>query len=401
MYERGAFMLSSRSTHLIFCIALTFGVLVALIMVVGAESTARANVLTLPTTPPSCNAQPQVLATLYFSDSEPMFVTVNPATGYAYVSSHFENEIFVLRGTQLVTTITSITPTYRIAANPATGYVYLSADTVYVLSATEVMTAISVIPGAIAINPVTNYVYIAESGASTAVLSGTQVITSIPAKSGVFGVDSVRGYIYSSWLFDYPGETYVSSGTQVLGAAPAPYSGQRTISVNPATGYAYVAYHAEAAVQVLSGTESLTTIPVGLGPWQSASDSTTGYVYVPNTNSDSVTVISGTEVVTTVPTDRYPYDVVVNSASSCVYVRNYYSNTLTILSGTQKIGTTPIEIGASPLTRKPDVAGTISEMAIDPVAGLLYVANSSNHSISIISERPIFRVWLPVIHNQN
>ena len=382
-------MLPAQTKRLTSSIVLAFGVLLALIIVIGANSTVHASVSTAPTTQFDCD--PQVIATLYFSDNTPMFVTVNPATGYAYVSSQFENKVFVLRGTEIVTTITSIAHTYRIAANPATGYVYLSADTVYVLSATEVITTISVFPGEIAINPVTDYVYIAENGASTAVVSGTQVITSIPAKSGVFGVDTGSGRIYSSWIKDWPGEIYVISGTKILGSVPATAGGFRAISANPRTGYAYISYQEEPLVEVLSGTESLTAFPTGLGPWQSASDPLSGYVYVPNTNSDTVTVISGTKIIASIPTDRYPYDVAINPNSGCVYVRNLLSNTLTILSGTQKIGTIPLGIGTSTLMHKPDVAGTMSEMAIDPVTGLLYVADGANRRISIIAEQPIIR----------
>jgi YVTN family beta-propeller protein len=95
------------------------------------------------------------------------------------------------------------------------------------------------------------------------------------------------------------------------------------ISVNPATGYAYVANFGSYDVTVISGTQVVTTLAAGGDPSAMGVNPASGYVYVANASSNNVTVISGTQVVTTLAVGTIPWAVGVNPASGYVYVANY------------------------------------------------------------------------------
>ncbi len=260
-------------------------------------------------------------------------------------------------------------------------------------------------PTALGVNASTGYVYVAGPY-NTAVLSGTDLVATLDAQvkslnRHAIGVNPTTGYVYVA----DDDQTMVLSGTHVITAIPDVGGG--AVGVNPTTGYVYVTDPLSNTVTVISGTQVITTLSVGIEPDVVGVNPATGYVYVTDYHyQDYVTVISGTQVITTLATSRsgsgfyvrsdglssqetaeavttsqnprsaraavvpqggggpslLSDPIGVNPLTGYVYVANHHGNTVTVISGTQVI--TQLVTGESP-----------SAVGVNPVTGYVYVAD--------------------------
>src|SRR5207249_2310768 len=133
-------------------------------------------------------------------------------------------------------------------------------------------------------------------------------------------------------------------------------------------------------VRVIDGTNVLSTVPVGNGPFGVAYDSGNGYVYVTNLGSNNVSVINGTTLVAAVPVGVNPEGLAYNSGNGYVYVTNMGSNDVSVIEGTTVVGS--ISVGIQP-----------EGVAYDSGSGDVYVANFQSQTVSVISTtKPLFLV---------
>lgn len=251
----------------------------------------------------------RVITTLPTGDY-PRAIGVNPATGCVYVLNYWSNDVTVISGTSVVTTVAVGVWPYRVAANRATGYVYITNEgglgdgSITVVSATRVITEIPGrgTPRLVGLSEATGYVYVYDDGIR--ILSGTRVITSLPRVSGfvqAIGADPTTGYVYLSHseltLNSCTFSVTVMSGTQVITTLPlgrrvpsgTVYFKRDSVGVDPSTGFVYVVDVISHHVTALVDTSVLAVVQTDSFPWAVDYNPTNGYAYV--ASSDSVTVI--------------------------------------------------------------------------------------------------------------
>jgi YVTN family beta-propeller protein len=364
---------------------------------------------------------PQVITTVQFPlgvGISPQSISVNPATGYIYISDY--NGTTIVSGTQVVANLsipTADNGTKFFGVNPTTGYVYIvnrDANLVTIVSATQVITTFATgwYPAAIGINPTSSYIYIVNGyGESVMVVSGTQVITTLLTATsatvrninrikldpqcctpqgggtpfGSIGVNPTTGYVYV--VNSLTNQIAVISGTNVITTLLTDMV-SIAVGVNSVTGYIYVTNYQSNTVTVLAGIQIIATLDVGIDPRAVSVNLATGYVYV--ANSIGVTVLSGTQVITTVVTGLYPNSIGINSATGYVYVANPTNGSLTILSGTQVI-TTITPTGLPPINTNLTAPlgggyGGPNVIGVNPNTGYVYVANFGGDGITVFVE---------------
>ncbi len=214
-------LLQRLSTALVAHIALAgvfvLGLITTVLILVGGVGRTNAEVISATqmagTTFISDSQLLQVVDTVSLPGPEgislgPFGFATNPATGYVYVANSVSNDVTVLSGTKVITTVPVGSLPIAIGVNPASGYVYVvnrSSWDVTVLSGTNVITTLKagMIPVAIGVNPVSGYAYVANSASGgVTVISGTEVLNTIEAGLGgqSVGVSPYNGYAYvSNW----------------------------------------------------------------------------------------------------------------------------------------------------------------------------------------------------------
>jgi DNA-binding beta-propeller fold protein YncE len=334
---------------------------------------------------------PRLTETLHFAPGigiSPRAVDVDPRTGYAYVAAEESNEVSIISGTQVITTLLVDVGPQFIQFNAGNGYTYVvnyrqgANHSITVISGTTVIADFAyaspyanIIPTALITNPRDGYVYVSIEGERNEVLviSGTAIVAHLTIDSVVqdMAVNSSTGDVYIP-----NGRTLmIIRGTAVVAEIELE-GGVEAIGVNPSTGYVYAAL-ATSVVQIISGTTIMATLPSESWSTDIAVNPRTGYVYIPHFQSDTVTIIHGTKVVATVSTGAYPKAVAVNLNTGYVYVVNgggasHERDTLTVISGTQVVSTVPI--GDWP-----------RDIAIDPRTGYAYIPNKWSNDVTVVS----------------
>ena len=217
----------------------------------------------------------------------------------------------------------------------------------------------------------------------------------------------------------------VISATQVIATLPVG-GNPSAVGVNPLSGYAYLTSWAD-GVAILSGTQVVTTVAAGASPAYVGVDPYAGRAYVGNVNSRDVTVIEGTAIVGTVPLAGWPQGIGVHASpvhGGYAYVSNG-PQSIAVLSGTTTIGTVTLAAGSFPgpigVNQTSGYAYAIHEaghsytvtavrglaavrqltVGREPIAvaasplQLVYVANHSGHSVTLIYEA--FTLCLPLV----
>ncbi|WP_072465053.1 YncE family protein, partial [Mycobacterium tuberculosis] len=105
----------------------------------------------------------------------------------------------------------------------------------------------------------------------------------------------------------------------------------------------------------------------------------TGLVFVTNFDSNTVSVIDpNTNTVTgSIPVGTGAYGVAVNPGGN-IYVTNQFSNTVSVIDpATNTVTGSPIPVGLDP-----------TGVAVNPVTGVVYVTNSLDDTVSVITGEP-------------
>ncbi|WP_196106807.1 PE domain-containing protein [Mycobacterium tuberculosis] len=117
----------------------------------------------------------------------------------------------------------------------------------------------------------------------------------------------------------------------------------------------------------------------GNGPSGVAVSPVTGLVFVTNFDSNTVSVIDpNTNTVTgSIPVGTGAYGVAVNPGGN-IYVTNQFSNTVSVIDpATNTVTGSPIPVGLDP-----------TGVAVNPVTGVVYVTNSLDDTVSVITGEP-------------
>lgn len=109
---------------------------------------------------------------------------------------------------------------------------------------------------------------------------------------------------------------------QFLGGFTTSLSTHR-LAYDPISGFVYAANPLVDSVTVLDGLQLVGTIPVGDFPYAMTVNPNTGYVFVANTNSHTISIIRDGLLVTTIPSQGIrPYAMDVDTRNNTVYVAN-------------------------------------------------------------------------------
>jgi YVTN family beta-propeller protein len=259
-----------------------------------------------------------------YAGKGPVGVIPHPSRDTTYAMDKWTSGITVIEGDKDRLFIGSSGPNAGVV-DPKTGYVYIAdsdSDSVIVIDDSIKIADLQVglHPNAITYSPSNGYVYVVNSGSSPAtvsVIEGTRVIDNsvrVGESSTDLGVDSY-------WGIERAGSTHIIAAST--------------------TGYVYVSNWHSNSISIISGTEKIADVLVGINPNAIGIDPISGYVYVANTGSASVSVISETNVVGKVSVGSYPFDLAVNSDNGYVYVANRDSDTVSILSNGEIVTTLP------------------------------------------------------------
>lgn len=142
-------------------------------------------------------------------------------------------------------------------------------------------------------------------------------------------------------------------------------------------GVAYIPNSNSHTISVIdTGTNTVrTTIPVGLGPWGSAINSTATRAYITNYLEGSVSVIDTVtnSVIATITVGASPTGVAVNAPGTRVYVSNSNSNSVSVINASNNVVVAEIPTGTCP-----------EGIAVNPDGTRVYVVNSCSTTVSVI-----------------
>ncbi|WP_151061999.1 PE domain-containing protein [Mycobacterium tuberculosis] len=160
----------------------------------------------------------------------------------------------------------------------------------------------------------------------------------------------------------------------------ASFNDPHGVAVNPG-GNIYVTNQGSNTVSVIDPVTNTVTgsITDGNGPSGVAVSPVTGLVFVTNFDSNTVSVIDpNTNTVTgSIPVGTGAYGVAVNPGGN-IYVTNQFSNTVSVIDpATNTVTGSPIPVGLDP-----------TGVAVNPVTGVVYVTNSLDDTVSVITGEP-------------
>lgn len=207
------------------------------------------------------------------------------------------------------------------------------------------------------------------------------------------------------WALD----TSTCNGLETSGCTPfAPTTRVGTaptgIANNPDTQSVYVANQFDNNVSVIDSSECnwshnncqqhWPTVAVGTSPRSLEVNRSTNTIYVPNRDDGTVSVIDGahcnssdssgcSQTPVTTAVGVFPQEVAIDEATNTIYVANQTDNTVSIIDGTHCQGSDTsgcnqswptIPVGAAP-----------QALAFNPTSNTLYVANTDDNTVSVIS----------------
>jgi YVTN family beta-propeller protein len=147
-----------------------------------------------------------------------------------------------------------------------------------------------------------------------------------------------------------------------------------------------------------SGCQALATITVGSGPGSVAIDQATDTIYVSivgtSTPGNTVSVINGAtcnatdtsgcgQIAATITVGSGPGPVAIDRATHTVFVGNSNDGTVSVVNGATCNATNTSGCGQTPVTVT--VGNGPGSLLVDPAVGTLYVANSGDGDVSLIS----------------
>lgn len=225
------------------------------------------------------------------------------------------------------------------------------------------------------------FVYVANAVTNNvSVLNGTSLLATInlaPNQTGtpvyvVYDGANQDVYVVDRYNFEgNGGAVNVISGTTVLATVPVGHLPDMAV-VDPANGDVYVTNSDGATISILDGTILLSSVPVGTYPSWAAYDVLDGDVYVANEGSANVSVVNGTSVITTLPAGAGPDSAAYDPADGDVYVANNVSNNVTVFHNLSVAGN--VLVGADP-----------SFVGYNPSVGGVEVVNTNSSNVTVLT----------------
>ena len=249
-------------------------------------------------------------------------------------------------------------------------------------------------PRSVVVNPTTNTIYVANYLSDTiSVLDGKnldQVRATIKVGRSPAGlaIDPARNLVYVSnerlnSVSVIDGRTNQVKNSFTVGLSPT------SIGINPITNLIYVISSLTHSITIVEGKtyNILKMITVGDSPSALAINSVTNRIYVANKNSNTTTVIDGRSntVVTNIPVGHSPYSIGVNPKTNEIFVTNRgFPIDGVITTMTDSMSVSVINGGTNKVIKTLSVGNSPEGIAVDPIRGTIFVANSGSYSISIL-----------------
>jgi DNA-binding beta-propeller fold protein YncE len=313
-------------------------------------------------------------------------VSVNPANNTIYVADASNNMI------RLVSTANGAVTTWTGATAPACGFVNGAAGVARFCN-----------PRGIAVDPTTWNVYVAEgTGNRIRLITPGGVVSTFAGGGGCFGFD----------------------GTGVNSAFCTPTG----VAFNSATGTIYVADSQNHAIRAVTSAGVVTTLAgrLGRGNWSSDLDSSrfglpasvaihraTGTLYVADSSNNHIRAISRDGEVMAFAGDgngapgavdgagnvarfRNPRGLAVDQVTGTVYVADNGNQTIRAITSAGVVSTLA---GAVQTAGSADGVGNAARfnrpdaLAVNSAAGVIYVADSGNHTIRLVTLGGTVTTW--------
>ncbi len=254
--------------------------------------------------------------------------------------------LLALVGLEIVIHAAELSPPYVIALRPWT-------------SSPE-----QVKPFAVAVAEELGYAYIAANK-GVAILTGTALLDTKEGVGSTIAVatDPRSGYAYVAGKGP-EGNIFLLKGTTLLTKQVSLGSNIREIVPFTETGYVYIALPEVDTVAILSGTEHITDVVVGMRPLSIAPNLFDGRVYVANSGDNTVSVIEGRTEITKIPVGITPTQVTANPLNGYVYVSNIGNDTVSVIKSLTNVETISATI------RSP------GEIAVNAATGRVYVLSA-------------------------
>jgi len=301
-------------------------------------------------------------------------IAVHPQTGLVYVVDTLQNQLYVIRDTQVITTMQVGYALRQVAIDPISNLVYVTNETYR-----PQVAGVSPGPGDIA------------------VISGTQVITHVVAGRPVsLGINPVDGRIYVGQHIGFPSDKVdlkdrlvAIEGTKRVHEPLYPWNhhedgiggGVYEIAVNQSTGDMYLVLGYGTLVYWHDKTPHLLDLgSLGYSINTLAVDSRKNWAYVASWEklTSHVIVVNQDKIVTAIPVGEDVRGIAVDATHDYVYATNYRSDTLSVIRDTQVI-TTLTTGGLGPWA-----------IAVDEKRGYVYVVNSNSASIAVFGfDQPV------------
>lgn len=250
-------------------------------------------------------------------------------------------------------------------------------------------------PRSIVINPITNTIYVANYLSNTvSVLDGNnrdKVIANIRVGKSPAGLalDPTRNLLYVSnerlnSVSVIDGRTNQIKGNFTVGLSPT------GIGINPITNVIYVISSLTHSVSVVDGETYviLKMVTVGNSPTGLDINPVTNTIYVANKDSNTTTVIDGrsNNVVTNIPVGHSPSSVGVNPKTNEIFVTNRgFPADGVITTVTDSMSVSVINGDTNKVIKTMSVGSSPEGIAVDPIANIIYVANSGSYSVSVLN----------------
>lgn len=269
-----------------------------------------------------------VITSMTGLDYLPDAVAVHPTTGLIYVANTrpkahpFENQypgiITVISQTAIIAKLNVGYAPARLAINPVDQQVYVGQFTGFtmnhqpltgmlgIISGTTVVTNTSLGIGyegahieKLAIDQTNGDLYFIQGLAPLFYWDRKHPPVKVPFDFDKYGhgrwndvaVDSQHHLAYATYMGSSARAIFVIDKGKVLAELPVARGEPRTVAVDTAHDYVYVANYLDARLIVLRGTEVITALDtIGAGPWDIGIDEQRGYIYVSNTDGHTITV---------------------------------------------------------------------------------------------------------------
>lgn len=336
-------------------------------------------------------------------------VAVRPDTGVAYALDTLNGTLYLLSGTQVLTSVSlqpwmasSLAPRPEsMALDPGTGMVYVGRwgfNGLWAINETEVQTFSLAnfgywsAVGALAADPAYGVVYAGLHESSQMLLiRGTEILTSIqwpesPLGLSALAVDAQRGWLYGL------GRAYAIAVFSITTPVTQTFwvtsvnCGMATfaLAVQPANGLAYAGCgeypSLQGVVQILSGPEVVARVPISGYAKALAADPDRGWVYGALSGARAVAVFSGTTMYI-VPLPFDPDRAWYNPVDGMGYIAG--GSQVAVLDGTTLRHM--LRVGIFP-----------DSMAFDQARERAYLTHYGDNRVMIFGKLP-YKAYLPLV----